>query len=152
MPQAHIPHIGRGAAARWWRERSGKTTLSQMLMGACSAQPRAMSGWDGASIAGKSARRARCCRRAASDGASGRQSALDPRYTVYDSIRRADPQSSEAPPRSGARADSLPPTGAWGFRMSTFPPGGGVVRRAAKAGVHCPAIAVSPRLVIFDER
>ncbi len=144
-------HIGEGACCALVGESgSGKTTLSQMLMGLVPPTAGDVR-LDGASIAGKSARRARCVAAQLQMVLQDGKSALDPRYTVYDSIAEPIRNLLKLPrDREHARILSLIRRMGLSDEQLSRRAGelsGGQQKRVCIAR----AIAVSPRLVIFDE-
>ena len=129
---------------------SGKTTLSQMLMGLLPPTTGDIR-LNGVSIAGKSARRDRRVAAQLQMVLQDGKSALDPRYTVYDSI--AEPiRNLLMLPRTRERELVLSLTRRMELsekqlscRVGEL--SGGQQKRVCIAR----AIAVSPRLIIFDE-
>jgi len=129
---------------------SGKTTLSQILMGLLPPTAGDIL-LDGASIAGKSARRDRNVAAQLQMVLQDGKSALDPRFTVYDSI--AEPiRNLLKLPREKERelVVSLMQRMELSEKQLHSRAGelsGGQQKRVCIAR----AIAVSPRLIIFDE-
>lgn len=129
---------------------SGKSTLSQLLMGLLPPTAGDVR-FDGASIAGKSARRDRRIAAQLQMVLQDGKSALDPRYTVYDSI--AEPIRNLLK-LSQARECELVESLARRMELSerqlrcrAAELSGGQQKRVCIAR----AIAVCPRLIIFDE-
>ena len=129
---------------------SGKTTLSQMLMGLLPPTAGEVL-LDGASIAGKSARRDRRVAAQLQMVLQDGKSALDPRFTVYDSIAEPIRNLLKLPKAqerelvfSLIRRMELSEEQ---LRKRAGELSGGQQKRVCIAR----AIAVSPRLIIFDE-